>query len=99
MAIIRQFPIRQTIRPRAKKTQDGFKYFGALAIKLIRRTARDAAQLAHNKGQSRAIREWMLLDLLTSSGLRESEAADLRCGDIHAGYGESSIFCEAWQGG
>jgi integrase/recombinase XerD len=98
MATISQFPIKRIINPRAKRSVDGFKYFGALAIKLIRRTARNAAQLAHNKGQSRAIREWMLLDLLTSSGLRESEAADLRCGDIHAGYGESSIFVRHGKG-
>jgi site-specific recombinase XerD len=40
----------------------------------------------------------MLIDLLTSTGLRESEAADLRCGDIRAGYGESAIFVRHGKG-
>ncbi len=31
----------------------------------------------------------MLIDLLTSTGMRETEAVDFRCGDILAGYGQS----------
>jgi integrase/recombinase XerD len=98
MATISNFPIRQTIRPPAKRSADGFKYFGALQIKLIRREARDRAALGQQKGLSTAVREWMLIDLLTSTGLRESEAADLRCGDIRAGYGQSEIFVRNGKG-
>lgn len=98
MATISNFPIRKTIRVRAKRSADGFKYFSALQIKLIRREARDRAALAQQKNLSTAIREWMLIDLLTSTGLRESEAADLRCGDIQAGYGESAIFVRHGKG-
>ena len=71
-------------KPKAKRSADSFPYFNEQQIKLLRRTARDAAHLAKQKGQVTAQREWMLIDLLTSTGMREAEAADLRCGDIRA---------------
>ena len=33
-----------------------------------------------------------VIDLLTSTGLRVSEAANLKCGDLRIGYSESKIF-------
>ncbi len=80
----------QTKRP--PRNVDGIKYFTAPQIRLLRRTVRDAAELGQQKGRVTAVREWMVVDLLTSTGLRVSEAADLRCGDVKAGYGESAIF-------
>jgi site-specific recombinase XerD len=41
----------------------------------------------------------MAIDLLTSTGMRVSEAADFRCGDVRAGYGESSVFVRNGKGG
>jgi integrase/recombinase XerD len=87
-----------TATPKAKRSADGFKYFNELQIKLIRRTARDAAQLAKEKGQVTAVRDWMLIDLLTSTGMREAEAADMRCGDILAGYGQSARYVRNGKG-
>jgi integrase/recombinase XerD len=86
-------------RPKAQRSADGFKYFTEQQIKLLRRTARDCATLAESKGQVTAVREWMLIDLLTSTGLRESEAADLRCGDVRMSYGESAIMVRCGKGG
>jgi integrase/recombinase XerD len=83
---------RLPAKPKAKRSGDGFKYFNELQIKLIRRTARNADQLAKEKGQVTAVRDWMLIDLLTSTGIREAEAADIRCGDILAGYGQSACY-------
>ena len=97
MASVMHFP-KPKKKLRIKRNADGFKYFNQLQIKLIRRTARDAAILAESRGLVTAPREWMLIDLLTSTGLRESEAADLRCGDIKAGYGESAIFVRCGKG-
>ena len=91
------FQKRQT-KTRARKSMDGFKYFTESQIKLIRRTARDETQLALQKGQATAIREWMLLDVLTSTGMRVAEASDLRCGDVKAGYGESAVFIRNGKG-
>jgi len=39
-----------------------------------------------------------LIDILTSTGLRSAEAADLRCGDILTKYGEQSLFVRAGKG-
>jgi site-specific recombinase XerD len=77
---------------------DGIKYFNQQQIKLLRRTVRDQATLDLERGQVTAVREWMAIDLLTSTGLRVSEAADVRCGDLKAGYGESALFVRNGKG-
>ena len=41
----------------------------------------------------------MVIDLLTCTGLRVSEAANLRCGDLKLGYAESKIFVRNGKGG
>jgi site-specific recombinase XerD len=40
----------------------------------------------------------MLIDLITSTGMREAEAADMRCGDIQAGYGQSACYVRNGKG-
>jgi integrase/recombinase XerD len=40
----------------------------------------------------------MAIDLLTSTGMRVSEAANLRCGDLKLGYGENKIFIHEGKG-
>ncbi len=77
---------------------DGIKYFTQQQIKLLRRTVRDQAALDTDRGQVTAVREWMAIDLLTSTGLRVSEAANVRCGDLKAGYGESALFVRDGKG-
>ena len=66
--------------PRQIQNVDGIKYYTDQQIKLLRRTARDQAALDIERGQVTAIREWMAIDLVTSSGLsvwrqRTSDAA------------------------
>ncbi len=77
---------------------DGVKYYTDQQIKLLRRTVRDRAALDIERGQVTAVREWMAVDMLTSSGLRVSEAANIRCGDIRASYGESALFVRDGKG-
>ncbi len=93
-----QFRPKPETRHRAKRSGDGFKFFTELQIKLLRRTSRNAAQLAREKGQVTAVRDWALVDLLTTTGMRAHEAADFRCGDIRAGYGESAIYVRSGKG-
>jgi len=81
------------------KNVDGVKYFNEKQIKLLRRTVRDRAELDAQKGKVTAIREWMAIDLLTCTGLRVSEAANIRCGDLKLGYAESKIFVRDGKGG
>jgi integrase/recombinase XerD len=85
-------------RRRSAAREVAFKYFSEPQIRLIRRHARDRANLAVQRGQVTAPREWMLIDLLTSTGLRAAEAANLRCGDLQAGYGQSAVFVRDGKG-
>jgi len=77
---------------------DGIKYFNQQQIKLLRRAVRDQAVLDIDRNQVTAVREWMAIDLITCTGLRVAEAANLRCGDIRAGYGESALFVRDGKG-
>ena len=97
-----QFPgTREKVSPKAIRqvtNVDGVKYYSDQQIKLLRRSVRDRATLDIERGQITAIREWMAIDLLTCTGLRVSEAANVRCGDIKAGYGESALFVRDGKG-
>ena len=84
--------------PRQIQNVDGIKYYTDQQIKLLRRTVRDRAALDIERSQVTAIREWMAIDLVTSSGLRVSEAANVRCGDLRASYGESALFVRDGKG-
>jgi site-specific recombinase XerD len=77
---------------------DGVKYYTDQQIKLLRRTVRDQSALDIERGQVTAVREWMAVDLITSAGLRVSEAANIRCGDLRASYGESALFVRDGKG-
>jgi site-specific recombinase XerD len=88
--------IQTAVRP--IRNGDGIKYFNLQQIKLLRRTVRDQAALDLSKCQVTAVREWMAIDLLTSTGLRVSEAANICCGDLKAGYGESALFVRDGKG-
>lgn len=81
------------------KNVDGVKYWNEKQIKLLRRTVRDQAELDVQKGGVTAVREWLAVDLLTCTGLRVSEAANVRCGDLKLGYAESKIFVRDGKGG
>ena len=80
------------------RSVDGIKYFNEKQIKMIRRAVRDQSEMDMKKGQVTAIREWMVIDLLTCTGMRVSEAANLRCGDLKIGYTESKIYIREGKG-
>ncbi len=80
------------------KNMEGIKYFSESQIKLIRRSVKQKAEIDIQKGKIAGVKEWMVIDLLSSSGLRVSEAADLRCGDLRIRYGESEVFVRNGKG-
>ena len=80
------------------RSVDGIKYFNEKQIKMIRRAVRDQSEMDMKKGQVTAIREWMVIDLLTCTGMRVSEAANLCCGDLKIGYADSKIFIREGKG-
>ncbi|MFH0813077.1 MAG: tyrosine-type recombinase/integrase [Pseudomonadota bacterium] len=95
------FPAEKRITRKRKariKSVDGIKYFNEKQIKLMRRRVRDQAEINEKKRKITGVREWMAIDLLTSTGLRVSEAANLRCGDVKMGYGESKLFVREGKG-
>jgi integrase/recombinase XerD len=89
-----RLPVKAKARERQVKNLDGVKYLTEPQIKALRKMVRDQAAT----GKLTAIREWAAIDLLLSSGLRVSEAADVRCGDIKAGYGQSALFVSNGKG-
>ena len=98
------FPAKTEKRNRAKrdgsrvKNIDGVKYFSEKQIKMIRRAVRDQAEIDEKRKNVTAIKEWLVIDVLTSAGLRVSETANLRCGDLIIGYSESKIFVRDGKG-
>lgn len=94
-----QFPTKQKTKTKQHRFQKGFKYFNEDQIKLIRRTVREQAQLAIINKKISPIREWAVLDLLTSTGIRVSEAANLRISDIQTQYSKCSIYIRDGKGG
>lgn len=81
------------------KNIDGIKYFNRNEVRQLCRTVRDKAELSLKKNQKTAVKEWMIIDLLTSTGLRVFEAANLRCGDLKIGNNDSRIFVRAGKRG
>ena len=95
MTKILSFPRqKKTKTARTVKNIDGIKYFTKSQINLMRRTVKDQS----TTGRLSGVRDWLLLDLLTGTGLRVAEAANVRCGDLRDGYGESAIFVRKGKG-
>lgn len=93
-----RFPVRPKRRERRVRKLGGIKYFNAQQIRALRRAARDQAELDLKKGKVTGVRDWMAIDLLTSTGMRVSEAANLCCGDLKLGYAESKVFIREGKG-
>ena len=74
------------------------KYLKEHEIKTLRTLLEEKALLAYHKGHKKPIRDWAIIDIALSAGLRASEICDLKIKDIHTGKGESSIFVENGKG-
>jgi site-specific recombinase XerD len=100
-AQIIQFPGVLAGKRREKRqpiSTDTIKYFNETEIKLIRKAAREHHEADLSKGRVTGVRSWMIVDLLTLTGLRVSEAANLKVGDLRIGYGQSEIYVENGKG-
>ncbi len=96
-AKVLQFPKHKSKTKRVQNI-DGVKHLNVLQVKALRRTLKNRAALDNSKGKVTGPRDWMVIDLLTSSGLRVSEAANVRCGDIKTGYGQCELFVRDGKG-
>ena len=63
------------------KTIDREKYMTEEEVRLLRSVCRDRAAIDLKKGRQGHIRMWMIIDIVTTSGLRVSEIANLDIGD------------------
>jgi site-specific recombinase XerD len=81
------------------KCINSVKYYNEAQIKQLRRMVRNQAEIDLQKGKVTSVREWIAIDLLTSTGLRVSEAANLKCGDLKLGYAENRISVRNGKGG
>ncbi len=93
------YPIRnqpQGIKP--VKNIDGIKYFTEQQIKILRHTVKAQANKDKTQNRITGIREWMVIDILTSTGIRVGEAANIRCGDIKTNDYEYEIFIRCGKG-
>lgn len=100
-AEIIEFPdlkLEKQVSRRKPKPMPDIKYYNDLQIKLLRRSVRERAETALEKGKVTGVREWMAIDLITSSGLRVAETADTRCGDVKTGYGECELLVRDGKG-
>lgn len=89
---------RKQQKIKSVKNIDGIKYFNKSQIQLIRRTVRGRAHIDRNKKKVTAVKEWAVIDLITTTGVRVSEAANIRCGDLKIGYAQDEIFIRNGKG-
>lgn len=89
---------KETGKKQRPKNVSGIKYFNRLEIQLLRRTVRDQSMVAASRKNVTGVREWAVVDILTTTGLRVAEVSDLRCGDLKVGYGISSLYVRNGKG-
>lgn len=80
------------------KSTDGIKYFNSTQIKLLLQTVQDRSEKDMEHNRVTAIREFMAIDLIVNTGLRVSEASDVRCGDLKINNGDCALFVRNGKG-
>ena len=58
------------------------KFLTTKEIKKLKKILIERTEIAKRKGSKTAVRDWFIVDLALSTGLRVQEIADLKCGDI-----------------
>ena len=74
------------------------KYLKEHEIKTLRTILEEKTIVALFKGQKKTVRDWAIIDIALSAGLRASEICNLKVKDIHIGKGERSLFIENGKG-
>ena len=65
---------------------------------LLRNTLEDKALAAIAKNKKKPVRDWAMIDIALSAGLRASEITNLTIHDAHLGKGESALFVKNGKG-
>lgn len=75
------------------------KFMSREEAKALLETGRKRAELAVAKGQKVSVRDYFIVDLALSTGLRVMEIAQLNCGNIFIRDGISSLLVRRGKGG
>lgn len=67
-------------------------------IKQLRDFMEDRAIVGIAKKHKKPVRDWGIIDIAMSAGLRASEIGNLKIKDIHVGKGESALFVHKGKG-
>ena len=68
------------------------KFLKEEEIKRLRACLEEKAIVAIAKRQKKPIRDWGIIDIAMSAGLRASEIGNLKVQDVYAGKGENALF-------
>lgn len=78
---------------------DPSKFLSLAEVKKLTETARKRATDVIARGGKVAVRDFFVVDLALSTGLRVMEIAQLNCGDVFVGNGMSSLLVRNGKGG
>jgi site-specific recombinase XerD len=78
---------------------DPGKFLSEEEAKRLLETAKDRAQFAVAQGRKTPVRDYFIVDLAMSTGLRVMEVAHLTCGDIFIQDGRFSLLVRRGKGG
>lgn len=74
------------------------KYLSDVQLKKLRQYVKDMADLARQRGSTRAIIDELIVELLVNTGLRASELCDLNIGDLPMVHGKPAIWIRDGKG-
>jgi len=74
------------------------KFLTDTQLRRLRQYVKDMADLARQRGSSRAIIDELIVELLVNTGLRASELCDLNIGDLPVSHGKDSIWIRNGKG-
>lgn len=78
---------------------DESKFLTTEEVARLRRTTRRRAEKALKTGAKTAVRDWLVIDLVMSTGLRVQEVANLKCKDLFLDGSRSSLLVRNGKGG
>ena len=75
------------------------KYLNEEEVRALRKAASNQAIIARSKGNQTAVRNQLIIEFALGTGLRVSEMANLKVGDLHLGKGQNSLIVRNGKGG
>jgi site-specific recombinase XerC len=74
------------------------KYLSEAQLRRLRQYVKDMADLARQRGSTRAIIDELVIELLVNTGLRASELCGLNIGDLPMSHGKETIWVRDGKG-